>query len=139
MSLQLQAMLRMSPFHVDSRCNQFSPETFLCKQKVEGRPPPRIAATISSLYGCHLLARKMRMELLWLIPICAERRLVPFVGILDIAASTCVDVPLSVAIFGLPDLLTSATESVLLKFLISFATLSWLICVLRVALKVRAT
>ncbi|GBO07214.1 hypothetical protein AVEN_171237-1, partial [Araneus ventricosus] len=53
-----------------------------------------------------------------LITIHAERRRLPF----SIAAITCADVPSSVAIFGLPDLLTSATEPALLNFMISFAT-----------------
>ncbi|GBN37320.1 hypothetical protein AVEN_267669-1 [Araneus ventricosus] len=37
----------------------------------------------------------------------------PFVGLLAIAASTCVDVPSSVAVFGLPDLLVSAAQPVM--------------------------
>ncbi|GBL85033.1 hypothetical protein AVEN_221273-1 [Araneus ventricosus] len=60
---------------------------------------------ICSFYGCHLLARKLRMPLLWLIPVCAERHRVPFVRLLAIAASTCVDVLLTVVVFGFPDLL----------------------------------
>ncbi|GBN09461.1 hypothetical protein AVEN_139125-1 [Araneus ventricosus] len=39
-----------------------------------------------------LVHRKLRMILLWLIPICAERGRVPFAGLLAIADSTCVDV-----------------------------------------------
>ncbi|GBN95516.1 hypothetical protein AVEN_44861-1 [Araneus ventricosus] len=62
-----------------------------------------------------------------------------FVGLLAIAVSTCVDVPSSVAVFGLSDLLASATEPVLLNFLISFATASWVIYALYIALKERAT
>ncbi|GBN98598.1 hypothetical protein AVEN_104783-2 [Araneus ventricosus] len=76
----------------------------------------------------------MRMTLL-----CAEGRRVPFVRLLAIAASTCVDAPSSVTIFGLPDLLLSATESVLLNFLICFAMDSWVICVLCVVFKLRTT
>ncbi|GBN96639.1 hypothetical protein AVEN_232677-1, partial [Araneus ventricosus] len=41
------------------------------------------------------------------------RRRAPFDGLLSIAASTCVDASSSVAVFGLPDLLASATEPVL--------------------------
>ncbi|GBO27075.1 hypothetical protein AVEN_257760-1 [Araneus ventricosus] len=94
---------------------------------------------ICSLYGWHLLPLKLRMTLLWLIPIYAETRRVPFVRLLAIAASTCVDVPSSVAVFGLPDLLASATEPVFLNFMKNFTTVSWVIFVLRVALKVCAT
>ncbi|GBN68201.1 hypothetical protein AVEN_214734-1 [Araneus ventricosus] len=50
---------------------------------------------------------------LWLIPICAERHQVPFVGLLTNAASTCVDVPSSVVVFGLPDLRVSAAQPVM--------------------------
>ncbi|GBO27386.1 hypothetical protein AVEN_20098-1, partial [Araneus ventricosus] len=62
---------------------------------------------------------------LWLAPICAERRQVP--RPLAIAANTCVDVPSSVVVFGLPDLLVSVAKPVLLYFVISFATVSWFI------------
>ncbi|GBO34629.1 hypothetical protein AVEN_104075-1 [Araneus ventricosus] len=69
----------------------------------------------------------------------AERRRVYFVGLLAIAASTCVDVPSSVAVFGLPDLLATATEPVLMNFMISFAMMSPIICALCVAMKDRRT
>lgn len=75
-------------------------------------------------------SQKMHMKLLWLIPICRERHRVPSVGLLVIAASTHVNVFSSIAVFGLPDFLASATETVILNFL-SFATLScviWLLC-----------
>ncbi|GBM65183.1 hypothetical protein AVEN_130582-1 [Araneus ventricosus] len=51
------------------------------------------------------LSCKLRMTLLWLILIYAEKCWVPSVGMLAIAARTCVDVPSSVAVFALPDLL----------------------------------
>ncbi|GBM84303.1 hypothetical protein AVEN_1908-1 [Araneus ventricosus] len=51
----------------------------------------------------------------------------PFIGLLAIAASTCLDLHSSVAVFGLPNLLASATEPALLNLLISFATVSWII------------
>ncbi|GBM68107.1 hypothetical protein AVEN_173093-1 [Araneus ventricosus] len=56
--------------------------------------------------GCHLLALKLRMALLWLIPIYIERRRVAFVGLIGVAASIYVDLPSSVVVFGDPDLLT---------------------------------
>ncbi|GBM49959.1 hypothetical protein AVEN_83711-1 [Araneus ventricosus] len=65
---------------------------------------------------------------------------VHFVGLLAIAASTCVNVLSSVAVFGLPDLLASATEYALLNFLISFETISKIICVQGLsALKILST
>ncbi|GBO35659.1 hypothetical protein AVEN_4404-1 [Araneus ventricosus] len=101
----------------------------------------RLVVGIQTLmfYGCYLQYRETCMTLLWLIPICSERRRIPFVRLLAIAASTCVDVPSSVADFDLPDLLTSEKEPALWNFMISFATVSWFICVLHVALKVRVT
>ncbi|GBN12366.1 hypothetical protein AVEN_239844-1 [Araneus ventricosus] len=50
-----------------------------------------------------LATPNLRMSLLWLIPSSTERRRVHFVGLLAIAQSTCVDVPLSIAVFGLPE------------------------------------
>ncbi|GBL99288.1 hypothetical protein AVEN_186338-1 [Araneus ventricosus] len=64
----------------------------------------------------------MKMFLLIFSPILQ----VHFVGFLAVSASTCVGVPSSVAVFGLPDLLALVTESALLNFLMSFAALSWL-------------
>ncbi|GBM96287.1 hypothetical protein AVEN_142049-1 [Araneus ventricosus] len=97
---------------------------------------PVRCCNICSFYGCHLLARKLRMAQLWLIPIYAERRWCPG-G--TIAASTCVDVLLCVTAFGLPDLLATVTEPDLLNFMISFATCSWDICALCIALKASST
>ncbi|GBM70449.1 hypothetical protein AVEN_50719-1 [Araneus ventricosus] len=94
---------------------------------------------ISSLYGCNLLASRLRMTQLWLIPICKERHQVPFDRLLAIAASTYVDISSSVEVFGRPDLLEWATKTVLLNFMISFATASWVICIFCVSLKVRST
>ncbi|GBN97068.1 hypothetical protein AVEN_79056-1 [Araneus ventricosus] len=68
---------------------------------------------ICSLHGCHLLSGETRMPLPLLIPICAERRRFPFVGLLSIAASTCVDIPSSVFVFGILGLVASATEPAL--------------------------
>ncbi|GBN25351.1 hypothetical protein AVEN_61541-1, partial [Araneus ventricosus] len=65
------------------------------------------------------------------------RRQVPFVGLLAITASTCLTAPSSVAVFALSNQL--ATEPVLLNFMISFATMSWVIGVLCIALEVRST
>ncbi|GBM01303.1 hypothetical protein AVEN_170351-1 [Araneus ventricosus] len=59
----------------------------------------------------------MRMILLCLIPIWAERCRVPFIGLLVIVTSICVDVPSSVSVFGLPHLLSSTMEPVLFEFL----------------------
>ncbi|GBL91335.1 hypothetical protein AVEN_203487-1 [Araneus ventricosus] len=56
------------------------------------------------------------MTLLWLIPFCAEKRQVHFVGLLAIAASTCVDVLSCVAVFGLSDLFALATKPVHFEF-----------------------
>lgn len=64
---------------------------------------------------------KMRGTLFWLIPIYTERRLASIAGLLDITASSCVDLFSSVSIAGLPYLLVSAAEPVLLNFLTSFA------------------
>ncbi|GBM31546.1 hypothetical protein AVEN_247241-1 [Araneus ventricosus] len=75
-----------------------------------GQDRPLSGCNIRSLYGCHLLARKLRITLLWPIPIWAKRRLVTFVGLLSIAAGTCVDPFLSVAVFGLPALLPLVTN-----------------------------
>ncbi|GBN31278.1 hypothetical protein AVEN_20125-1 [Araneus ventricosus] len=74
-------------------------------------------ATSAACMGCHLLERKLLLTLLWLILICAERSRVPFVGHLAIIASTCVDIPSSVAVFGLRVLLTSEMEPALLNFM----------------------
>ncbi|GBL72610.1 hypothetical protein AVEN_127872-1 [Araneus ventricosus] len=54
-------------------------------------------------------------------------------------SSTRLDVSSSVAVFGLPDMLASATEPALLNLMTSFATVSCVICLLCVALKVCAT
>ncbi|GBM27344.1 hypothetical protein AVEN_144892-1 [Araneus ventricosus] len=53
--------------------------------------------------------------------------------LLAIAASTCVEVPSSVAVFGRPDLLASATEPALLNFLMNFpwCNLLFAFCTLR--------
>ncbi|GBM67319.1 hypothetical protein AVEN_72453-1 [Araneus ventricosus] len=96
---------------------------------------------IRSLYGCRLSSRKRRMALLWPFSICAERRQVNLVKHLVISTSICGDIHSTVAVFGIPDLLASAKENVPLNpfFLdICFATVSWSICVLCIALKVRA-
>ncbi|GBM67899.1 hypothetical protein AVEN_228107-1 [Araneus ventricosus] len=75
---------------------------------------------ICSLCGYHLLVRKLRVILVWQIPISAERRRVSFFGLLAIVASTCVDVPSSATVFGLRDLLPLPMDPVLLNFMISF-------------------
>ncbi|GBO13950.1 hypothetical protein AVEN_77665-1 [Araneus ventricosus] len=85
-----------------------------------------------------LVSRKLRMAHLWLIPSCAERCRVPFVGLLAVADGTCVDVLSAVGVFSLPDPLASMKEPDLLNF-ISFATVSGCICVLCFALIVLAT
>lgn len=54
-----------------------------------------------------------------MIFICAES--VRSVGLPEIAASNCAEVFSSVPVFGLPDLLASATQPVLLNLLISFS------------------
>ncbi|GBN07556.1 hypothetical protein AVEN_166864-1 [Araneus ventricosus] len=65
-----------------------------------------------------------------------ERR-VPFVELLSVTGSTCVEEISSVAVFGH---LASMTKPVFLNFMISFSTLSWFICIiLCFALKERAT
>lgn len=77
----------------------------------------------------------MRMAHLWLIPICVEKRRGSSVGLLALASRNCVDVSLSLAIVGLQDLLASAKEHVLLNYFLSFATVSWVICILCIALQ----
>ncbi|GBO05760.1 hypothetical protein AVEN_188739-1 [Araneus ventricosus] len=69
---------------------------------------------------------------------CVRRHVDSFVELLAMAASTCVGLPSSVAVFGSPDLLALATEPALLNFVISFTTILWVICFLCIALKVGA-
>ncbi|GBL95396.1 hypothetical protein AVEN_52173-1 [Araneus ventricosus] len=74
-----------------------------------------------------------------MIPIFVQRHRVDLDGLLAMTASICVDVPSSVVVFGLLDMLASPTEHVLLNFMINFAMVSWVIYVPCVALKARAT
>ncbi|GBL87313.1 hypothetical protein AVEN_270566-1 [Araneus ventricosus] len=77
-----------------------------------GSPSVR-CCNICILHGCRLLACKISMALR------RETRGL-FHRTPGHASSTCVDIPSSVAVFGLPDLLAPTTEPVLLNFLINF-------------------
>ncbi|GBL90227.1 hypothetical protein AVEN_130342-1 [Araneus ventricosus] len=59
-----------------------------------GQDRPMSDIALSTACTGVMLARRMHMTLLWLISISAEKRWVPFVELLAIAASTCADVPL---------------------------------------------
>ncbi|GBM75414.1 hypothetical protein AVEN_119955-1 [Araneus ventricosus] len=84
-------------------------------------PLPNVVTSGACIVVTYYQYRKMSMALLWLIPICAERRRVPFVGHLAFAAGICIDVHSTVAVSGLPDQLASVTEPFLLNFMIHFS------------------
>ncbi|GBN57282.1 hypothetical protein AVEN_24408-1 [Araneus ventricosus] len=91
MMLQLQDMSHMSTYN-DSRSNQL----WLTRVNVspviitellpycQDRPLSDVATSAARIGP--LVARKMHMALLWLLPICEDRCQVPFVGLLAIAA-----------------------------------------------------
>ncbi|GBM65178.1 hypothetical protein AVEN_130577-1 [Araneus ventricosus] len=77
-------------------------------------------ACVNLLQACFtLVVTNLQKACKFAVQVCCKLKLLSG---LAIAARTCVDVPSSVAVFALLDLLVSARESVVLNSMISFAT-----------------